>query len=57
MGIFNGGRTNLNIDICGIEIRDVCEKVGSVFGGKGKEVGKKIDNITKNVWIKYPKNR
>jgi len=34
-----------------IQVRDVGEKIGSLFGEKGREVGKKIDDETKDVDI------
>lgn len=40
-------KSNLNGDFYGFEIRDL--------GEKDKEVGKTIDDFTKNVWIKFLK--
>jgi hypothetical protein len=43
----------LNVIFKGLRVNDVAEKVGSIFGSKGQEVGRKIDNLTKNVTIVF----
>ena len=43
---------NLNLEINEHRIEDVAEKVGSIFGEKGRAIGKSIDDLTKNVTIK-----
>ena len=42
----------LNVDYNGVIIRDVAEKIGSVFGQEGRRIGKKIDDVTKKITIK-----
>ena len=43
---------NFNITINDYHIEDVAEKIGSIFGEKGRAVGKAIDDLTKSVTIK-----
>lgn len=51
-----GGKQNLNVEFGGIKVKDVATKIGRVVGGeKGAEIGKKIDEATKNVTIKFEK--
>ena len=58
MGLFDYGGQNINIKYGPVRIRDVGEKVGSLFGEKGRKIGKAIDDLTKNVDIDLtPKKR
>ena len=51
-------RHNLNLEIDNRLIKDVAEKVGSIFGKRGRRIGKTIDGLTKNITIKVDtKNR
>ena len=45
-------KRNFNVDINGTVVTDVAEKIGAIFGDKGQEVGRSIDNLTKNITIK-----
>ena len=38
----------------GVEVRDVGEKIGSVFGERGAQYGRELDNVTKDVTIRIP---
>ena len=45
-------RKKLNVEINGHRITDVAEKIGAFFfGEKGREIGKAIDDVTKDVTI------
>lgn len=48
-------KQNFNVEYKNVIVNDVATKVGSLFGNKGKEVGQKIDSITKNITIKIEK--
>ena len=49
---------NLNLEIGNRLIKDVAEKLGSIFGKRGRRIGKTIDDLTKNITIKVDtKNR
>ncbi len=45
-------KKNFAIEIGNIVIKDAGEKIGSIFGEAGSEVGKTIDDWTKWVTIK-----
>lgn len=49
------GKKNFNVEIPGgIKVRDVATKIGGlIFGEEGAEIGKVIDEATKNVTIKF----
>lgn len=49
------GKQNLNVEYKSIKVKDVATKVGSLFGPKGNEVGKKIDDATRRITIKIEK--
>ena len=42
---------NFNVEYKGVKVKDVGEKVGSLFGEEGRQKGKKIDDATKDVDI------
>ena len=42
---------DINVRVCNVEVKDVAEKIGSCFGEKGKEIGKAIDDVTKDVTL------
>jgi len=43
---------NLNLEINGYRINDAAEKIGALlFGDKGREIGRSIDNLTKDKTI------
>lgn len=51
-----GGKKNLNVEFPGgIKVKDIATKVGSIFGEEAEEIGRKIDEATKNVTIKFEK--
>jgi len=45
-------RHNLNLELGNRLITDIAEKVGSIFGKRGRRIGKTIDDLTKNITIK-----
>ena len=45
-------KRNLNFEINEHRIEDVAEKIGSIFGETGRNIGKAIDELTKNVTVK-----
>lgn len=49
------GKQNLNVEYKNIEVEDPAIKVGSLFGLKGTEIGKKIDDATRKITIKIEK--
>ncbi|MED4353613.1 hypothetical protein P9265_14950 [Schinkia azotoformans] len=46
------GTKKINVEYKGHRVEDVATKIGSLFGPKGKEIGKKIDNATKKITLK-----
>ncbi|WP_282023334.1 hypothetical protein [Priestia flexa] len=49
------GKNHLNVEYGNVKVTDVATKVGSLFGSKGREVGKKVDQATKKITIKIDK--
>ncbi|MEC4694754.1 hypothetical protein P4J02_06910 [Bacillus anthracis] len=49
------GKQNLNVEYKNIEVKDTAIKAGSLFGPKGKEINKKIDDATRKITIKIEK--
>jgi hypothetical protein len=49
----NLNRLNAGVSILGVKIlvNDIAEKVGSLFGEKGRKIGKDIDDNTKDIDI------
>lgn len=46
----------LNVELPnGTRVEDVAEKIGTIFGEDGQEIGRQIDKLTKNVTIKIEK--
>ena len=45
-------RHNLNVDVNNNRIEGIFEKVGSLFGKRGKRIGRVLDRLTKNVTVK-----
>jgi hypothetical protein len=43
---------HLKLEVNGVVIEDAAEKVGAILGEEGRQVGKIIDRLTKNVTIK-----
>ena len=44
--------SNLNIEINGFLIENVAEKIGALFGEEARAIGKKIDDLTKDMTIR-----
>jgi len=49
-------RDKFNVEIGGRRINDVASKIGGLFGGTGRTIGRAIDKGTKNVTIKIENN-
>lgn len=49
------GKQNINVEYGNIKVKDAATKVGSLFGSKGRKIGKKIDDATKKITIKIEK--
>ncbi|WP_176542725.1 hypothetical protein [Bacillus cereus] len=49
------GKQNLNVEYKNIEVKDTAINVGSLFGSKGNEINKKIDDATRKITIKIEK--
>lgn len=48
------GKKNINAEFPGgIKVKDVATKIGSLFGEEGEQIGRAIDEATKNVTIKF----
>ncbi|MCG3584663.1 hypothetical protein L9Z42_14665 [Clostridioides difficile] len=48
------GKKNFNVEFPrGIKVRNVATKIGALFGEEGAEIGRVIDEATKNVTIKF----
>ena len=43
---------SFNIQIGDHKIKDAGEKIGSLFGEEGRQIGKCVDDLTKNITIK-----
>jgi hypothetical protein len=49
--MFDFFRESLNLEIGDVRIEDVAEKIGAIISEEARQVGKFIDNLTKDVTI------